>query len=116
MVRGLSSQLGQVFQNLIANAIKFRSQAAPRITVSARREGPEWLFSVQDNGIGIDPAYAERIFVLFQRLHTREEYAGARHGPLSLQEIIEGHGGRIWAEPQADGHGTSFHFTLPVAG
>ena len=114
VVLGRASQLGQVFQNLIANAIKFHSQVPPLVSVSARRDGSDWLFCVEDNGIGIDPAHAERIFVLFQRLHTREEYPGTGTGLAVCKKIIEGHGGRIWVESHI-GHGTRVLFTLPVA-
>jgi PAS domain S-box-containing protein len=110
-VFGQASQLGQVFQNLIANAIKFRGEAPPRVNVSAQRNGKEWLFTVQDNGIGIDPAQAERIFVPFQRLHTREEYPGAGIGLAVCKKIVERHGGHIWVESEP-GRGARFLFTL----
>jgi PAS domain S-box-containing protein len=106
-----ASQLGQVFQNLIANAITFRGEVLPQVTVSAQRRGKEWLFMVQDNGIGIDPAQAERIFVPFQRLHTREEYPGTGIGLAVCKKIVERHGGRIWVESEP-GRGARFLFTL----
>jgi light-regulated signal transduction histidine kinase (bacteriophytochrome) len=106
-----ASQLGQVFQNLIANAITFRGEVLPQVTVSAQRRGKEWLFMVQDNGIGIDPAQAERIFVPFQRLHTREEYPGTGIGLAVCKKIVERHGGRIWVE-SGPGRGARFLFTL----
>jgi PAS domain S-box-containing protein len=112
-VPGQASQLSQVFQNLIANAIKFHGEAPLQVTISALRQGNEWLFSVQDNGIGIDPAYVERVFVLFQRLHTREEYPGTGIGLAVCKKIIERHGGRIWLESRP-GHGTRVLFTLPA--
>jgi PAS domain S-box-containing protein len=110
-----ASQLGQLFQNLIANALKFRSADPPCVSVRADREGDHWVFSVQDNGIGIPAAHAERIFVIFQRLHTREEYPGTGIGLALCKKIVERHGGRIWVESEA-GHGSVFRFTLPVRG
>jgi PAS domain S-box-containing protein len=108
-------QLARVFQNLIANSIKFRSEEQPRIHVSAERRGDEWTFSVRDNGIGIDPQHAERIFLIFQRLHTREEYPGSGIGLAICKKIVMGHGGRIWVESQP-GRGAVFSFTLPAQG
>lgn len=105
--------LAQVFQNLIGNALKFRGEEPPRIHVSARREGGEWVFSVRDNGIGIDPRHAERIFVIFQRLHAREKYPGSGIGLSICQRILSRHGGKIWVEP-ALGRGATFRFTLPA--
>ncbi len=106
-------QLAQVFQNLIGNALKFHGEESPRIHVSARREGNEWLFSVRDNGIGIDPAQAKRVFELFRRLHTQDEYEGTGIGLALCQKIVERHGGRIWVESQP-GQGSTFYFTLPA--
>jgi len=105
-------QLGQLLQNLVGNAVKFRGEAPPRVHVSAERGAGEWTFAVADNGIGIDPAYADRIFVIFQRLHTRDEYAGTGIGLAICKKIVERHGGRIWFEP-GPGGGTVFRFTLP---
>ena len=107
------TQLSQVFQNLIANAIKFRADLPPEIKISAERLDNEWVFCVKDNGIGIDPKYAERIFVIFQRLHAREEYAGTGIGLAICKRIVERHGGRIWVESQ-EGQGSTFYFTIPV--
>lgn len=105
-------QLSQLFQNLISNAIKFRSDAAPRIRISASREGKAWRFRVEDNGIGIPPTYHQRIFEIFKRLHARTEYPGTGVGLAICKKIVERHGGRIWVEP-APAQGTAFCFTLP---
>jgi signal transduction histidine kinase len=107
------SQLVQVFQNLIGNAIKFRSSETPLIRVSAELQGKEWLFSVADNGIGIAAKQTENVFVIFRRLHTHAEYPGNGIGLSICKKIIEQHGGRIWVESQP-GHGSTFQFTLPV--
>ena len=106
------SQIMQVLQNLIGNAIKFRGKEAPVISVQAEKEGEHWLFSVSDNGIGIAPEHAENIFVVFQRLHTRTEYAGNGIGLAICKKIVEHCGGKIWVEAQPD-HGSVFKFTLP---
>ena len=107
------TQLGQIFQNLIGNAIKFRGDEAPRIHVSATEEDGKVLFSVSDNGIGIDMGQAERIFTVFQRLHTRDEYPGTGIGLAVCKKSVERHGGRIWVESEP-GRGSTFYFTIPV--
>lgn len=106
-------QLTQLFQNLVGNAIKFRGQALPQIDIGATQHNSEWRFWVRDNGIGLDPEFAERIFIIFQRLHTREEYAGAGLGLAICKRIVERHGGRIWVESQP-GQGATFYFTIPA--
>lgn len=112
-VEGDSVQLAQVFQNLVGNAIKFHGAAPPRIEIGAQRNEGEWYFFVKDNGIGIDPKNFSRIFVLFQRLHSRQEYPGTGMGLAICKKIIERHGGRIWAESKP-GEGTTFFFTIPI--
>jgi light-regulated signal transduction histidine kinase (bacteriophytochrome) len=105
-------ELGQVIQNLISNAVKFRSDQAPRIDISAEREDGMWKFSVADNGIGIDAKFSERIFQMFQRLHERGKFDGSGIGLAIAKKIIERHGGRIWFVSSL-GQGTTFSFTLP---
>jgi signal transduction histidine kinase len=113
VVRAEFSLITSLFQNLLGNAIKFRGEKAPRITVSARQEDEFWRFTVADNGIGIEPEYADRIFVIFQRLHDRASYSGTGIGLAMCRKIVEYYGGRIWLETTASS-GATFCFTLPV--
>ena len=108
-------QVAQLFQNLIGNALKFRGDRTPHIQVTAQPEQGHWLFKVKDNGIGIAPEYAERIFVIFQRLHSREKYSGTGIGLAICKKIVERHHGRIWVESQP-GSGATFLFTFPDTG
>ena len=112
-VMGDESQLGQLFQYLIDNGIKFRNGGAPQIHVSCRMDGEEWQFSLKDNGIGIEPQYAERIFIIFQRLHSHKEFSGTGIGLAVSKKIVERHGGRMWVESEP-GKGATFYFTVPA--
>jgi signal transduction histidine kinase len=113
-IDGDETRLAQLFQNLIGNAIKFRKEdVPPRIHISSELKEKEWLFGVHDNGFGISPEFHDRIFVIFQRLHTREEFAGTGLGLSVCKKIVERHGGCIWVESQT-GQGSTFYFTLPA--
>ncbi len=113
-ITGDPTQLTQVFQNLVANANKFhRPDVTPRIHVAATRQGDSWVLSVKDNGIGIEPQFFDRTFVIFQRLHTRTEFPGTGIGLSICKKVVERHGGRIWIESKP-GDGTSFCFRLPA--
>ncbi len=107
------SQLTQVFQNLVGNGIKFHNSQQPHVHIGVEHKDSEWVFSVKDNGIGIDPQFNQRIFEVFQRLHTRTEYPGSGIGLSITKKIVERHGGRIWVESQP-GQGANFLFTLPA--
>ncbi len=128
IVKGDAKQLGQVFENLVGNAIKFHGNEAPQVYIAVEKREPKmlyarmgqrrdlssmWVFSVRDNGIGIDPAYAERIFRIFERLNTRDKYPGTGIGLAICKKIIERHSGRIWVESEP-GKGSTFYFTLPA--
>jgi PAS domain S-box-containing protein len=115
VVSGDAPQIMRVFLNLVGNAIKFRGAEPPRVHVGVEEHDTEWIFSVCDNGIGIDPQYAERIFVIFQRLHTHDEYPGSGMGLAICKKIIERHGGQIWLDADTHG-GARFRFTLPCRG
>jgi len=114
-VMGDAGQLAQLFQNLIGNAIKFRDKEPPHIEIDAHPVDGAWLFSVKDNGIGIDPQYGDRIFLIFQRLHTIDTYPGTGIGLAICKKVVERHGGRIWVESKV-GAGSTFKFTLPDQG
>ncbi len=112
---GQASALKQLFQNLLNNALKYHAPAqVPEVIVSAERQSESWCFKVQDNGIGIDPAYFDQIFQIFQRLHSKDDYPGTGIGLATCKKIVENHGGRIWVASQP-GVGTSVYFTLPAA-
>jgi light-regulated signal transduction histidine kinase (bacteriophytochrome) len=112
VVNGDNTQLLQLLQNLIGNGIKYCEARSPRVHLDVTYGDNEWLFSVRDNGIGLDPKFSDRIFLIFQRLHTREEYSGTGIGLAICKRIVERHGGRIWVESQPE-IGSTFYFTLP---
>jgi Bacteriophytochrome (light-regulated signal transduction histidine kinase) len=112
---GSESNFIQLFQNLIGNALKFHGSDLPRVHVSAEKQHGDWVFSVKDNGIGIEPQYKDRIFLIFQRLHEREKYPGTGMGLSICKKIVETQGGRIWVESE-HGKGSIFYFSIPVKG
>ncbi len=113
-VQGDGDALRQLFLNLLANAIKYRGDRPPRVHVTARDAGAEWVISVRDHGIGINPQYANKVFELFERLHTSSEYEGTGIGLAICRRVVQRHGGRIWVESEL-GQGCTFYFTLPIA-
>jgi light-regulated signal transduction histidine kinase (bacteriophytochrome) len=114
-VRMREFQLEQLFQNLIGNAIRYRSSASPSIEIAATLQDRNWLFSVQDNGIGIEPEFQEQIFGIFKRLHANFQRSGTGMGLAICQRIVERAGGRIWVQSEF-GKGSTFYFTIPMAG
>ena len=112
IIYGNDQSMIQLFQNLIGNAIKYRSDETPKIEISVKKEDKQYLFSIKDNGIGIDPKHLERIFTIFQRLHSDREYEGTGIGLAIAQKIVIQHGGQIWAESEL-GKGSTFYFTIP---
>ena len=112
-VKGDKIQLVQLFQNLIENALKFRSKERPRVYMSVKPRGSHWVFSIQDNGIGVDPKFAESIFEVFRRLHDSETYSGTGMGLVICRKVVDRHGGRIWLDRRG-GMGSTFVFTLPM--
>jgi signal transduction histidine kinase len=114
VVRGERTLLVGLFQNLIGNAVKFRGVDPPVVTITVDRRGDVWELGVADNGIGIDPQYRDRVFVIFQRLHARDDYEGTGIGLAMCRKIVEFHGGRLWIDDERTGPGTTFRFTLPV--
>ncbi|MCK5804554.1 MAG: GHKL domain-containing protein, partial [Lentisphaeria bacterium] len=115
-IRATPTQIVQVFQNIIGNALKFCREDIPRVAIWAERDADSWIFRLRDNGIGIDDDVQDRVFMLFQRLHTREEYEGTGIGLATCKKIIEQHGGRIWIESSSPSEGTTFAFSIPMAG
>ena len=113
MVKGRALEIRMLFQNLISNALKFRKpDEPPHLKIAAKKEQEKWIFSIEDNGIGIEDKYKERIFQIFQRLHTRSQYEGTGIGLANCQKIIESHEGEIWLNSEV-GKGTTFYFSLP---
>ena len=112
-IYGNEKSMVQLFQNLIGNAIKYRSEETPQIHISAKKQENQYIFSVKDNGIGIEPKYLEQIFTIFKRLHTHDKYDGTGIGLAIAQKIVQQHGGHIWAESEP-GKGSTFYFTIPT--
>ncbi len=113
VITGYPTEIKSLFQNLISNAVKFRKKdVAPLINITAEDKGNEWLFAIKDNGIGIDKMYFDKIFIIFQRLHTRTEYSGTGIGLAHCKKIVELHKGKIWVESEPE-KGSTFYFTIP---
>jgi hypothetical protein len=113
-VMGSEIQITQLFQNLVGNAIKYRTSTTPTVHIFAEKNSAEWLFSIEDNGVGIDSEYSVQIFQVFKRLHTSSKYPGSGIGLAICQKIVERYGGKIWVEPNSTG-GSTFKFTIPSA-
>ncbi len=113
-VQADDTQLMQLFQNLISNALKFHTSEAPKVHISAKRQNGEWLFGVHDNGIGIAREFHDQIFLIFHKLHGRAEYQGTGVGLAICKRIVDRHGGKMWVESEL-GKGATFWFTLPAA-
>jgi light-regulated signal transduction histidine kinase (bacteriophytochrome) len=112
VIQASRSEMQQLFQNLVSNAIKYRRENVdPEISIDAKQQNGEWLFWIKDNGIGIEPGYHDKIFVIFQRLHNMEEYSGTGIGLATCKKIVEMYNGKIWLESQP-GEGSTFYFTL----
>ena len=114
VVSGDAVLLAQLFQNLISNSLKFCTEPTPRIHFSAKPSGDDWIFSIEDNGIGIEPQFLDRIFAIFQRLHSHADFPGTGIGLALCKKIVDRHGGRIWVTSEA-GKGSTFSFSLPAA-
>jgi light-regulated signal transduction histidine kinase (bacteriophytochrome) len=113
LIKGNKTQILQLFQNLIGNAFKYKSEKAPVVDISYTEENNYYRFEIKDNGIGIDPKFFQKIFVIFQRLHKREEYTGTGIGLAICKKIVEKHGGKIWVTSEPD-QGSTFYFTIPT--
>ena len=114
VVRGERGLLVQLLQNVVGNAVNFRGDSPPEVSIAVRRVGDRWEFACRDNGIGVEPQYAERIFVIFQRLHPKTDYEGTGIGLALCKKIVEHHSGDIWLDADDDGYGTTVRWTLPV--
>ncbi len=112
LIKGNKTQILQLFQNLIGNAFKYKSEKTPVIDICCKEDNNSYKFAITDNGIGIEPKFFQKIFIIFQRLHKREQYSGTGIGLAICKKIVEKHGGKIWVT-SAPGHGSTFYFTIP---